>query len=34
MTKSAIEREARFLQTLVGSVLAIEMVLGMLTGVL
>ena len=34
MTKSAIVREARILQTLVGSAFAIAMVLGMLAGVL
>ncbi|GEM_PF-1567457 len=34
MTKSAIEREARILQTLVGSVFAVAMVAGMLAGVI
>ncbi len=34
MTKSAIEREARILQTLVGSLFAIAMVAGMLAGVI
>jgi len=34
MTKSAIVREARLLQTVVGSVFAIALVTGMLTGVL
>lgn len=34
MTKSAIEREARILQTVVGSIFAIAMVAGMLAGVL
>ncbi|SDF17224.1 hypothetical protein SAMN05421750_10850 [Agrobacterium pusense] len=34
MTKSAIEREARILQTLVGSVFTIAMVAGMLAGVI
>lgn len=34
MTKSAIEREARILQTFVGSVFAIVMVVGILAGVI
>ncbi len=34
MTKTAIEREARILQTLVGFVFAIAMVAGMLAGVI
>ncbi len=34
MTKSAIVREARILQTIVGSIFAIAMVAGMLAGVL
>lgn len=34
MTKTAIEREARILQTLVGAAFAIAMAFGMLAGVL
>lgn len=34
MTKTAIEREARILQTLVGSAFATAMAFGMLAGVL
>lgn len=34
MTKTAIEREARILQTVVGSVFAVAMVVAMLAGVI